>query len=254
MCLIFFSIDQHPAYKFIVASNRDEFYDRKTAPAHFWEDHPQVLAGRDLEAMGTWMGVTKGGKISMLTNYRDPQHINPAAPSRGKLVSDYLINEVSAEAYIHHVAQNGEKYNGFNLFTGTADALYYYSNYGKGVEKLSPGFYGLSNHLLDTPWPKVKLGKEKIAPLLRQSTIDVEAVFQALYNTDLAEDALLPQTGLPLTRERALSSMFIKTDNYGSRCSTVVLIDRQDRMEFYERTYDLKTFRFNTLSHKFDTV
>src|SRR5690606_7569505 len=155
MCLIFFSLNQHPEYKLIIAANRDEFYSRRTAPAQFWQDHQDVLAGRDLEAMGTWLGITKQGKFSMLTNYRDLTNVNLNAPSRGKLVSDYLIEPVSASAYINKIAQHGALYNGFNLVVGSPDELYYYSNHAAGVNRLTEGFYGISNNLLDTPWPKV---------------------------------------------------------------------------------------------------
>jgi len=253
MCLIFLSVHHHPIYKLIVAGNRDEFYNRKTAVASFWQDHSDILGGRDLEAGGTWLGMNRSGKISMLTNYRDPQNINPQAPSRGNLVLDYLREPVEAELYLTQIAQNGKTYNGFNLITGTADELWYYSNYAKGVEKIKPGFYGISNHLLETPWPKVKRGKAKLKPVLSQPTIDPEQLFEILYDEQQASDEHLPHTGLSIERERALSSMFIKTENYGSRCSTVILIDRNNRVYFSERVYDTKTFQFTTQSYQFTT-
>jgi uncharacterized protein with NRDE domain len=251
MCLLFLSINNHPNYKLILAGNRDEFYNRKTAPANFWTDHPQVLGGRDLEAGGTWLAMTKEGKIAMVTNYRDPQHIDPKAPSRGYLVSDFLLENKSAEDYIRNVADNGKRYNGFNLIVGDANALWYCSNYKTGVEKLSSGFYGLSNHLLETAWPKVLRGKEKIGPILANSVIDPERLFEVLYDDQMAVDNLLPHTGLSLERERALSSMFIKTEGYGSRCSTVILIDRHNEVLFSERVYDFKTFQYTTQTFEF---
>ncbi|HEY9049558.1 MAG TPA: NRDE family protein [Ohtaekwangia sp.] len=253
MCLIFFSLRQHPTYKLIVAANRDEFYNRKTAAAAYWEDHPEILGGRDLEACGTWMAMTRSGKISMLTNYRDPQNINPHAPSRGQLVTDYLLSAETPDIYLKRVEQTGKQYNGFNLLAGTTDALWYYSNYKEGVDAIAPGFYGLSNHLLETPWPKVVRGKEKFRPLLDKATIDPEDIFTLLYDDQIAADNKLPNTGLTLERERALSSMFIKTDNYGSRCSTVVLVDYNNHVLFSERIYDLKTFQFTTQTFQFTT-
>ncbi|RAV97780.1 NRDE family protein [Pseudochryseolinea flava] len=252
MCLIFISLKAHPTYKLIVAANRDEFYNRKTEAAHFWKDHPQILGGRDLEANGTWMAMAKDGKISMLTNYRDPQNINPAAPSRGMLVSDYLIEKTTAENYINTIAVNGKAYNGFNLIVGNPEALWYYSNYRDGVSKISEGLHGLSNHLLDSPWPKVLRGNKKFKETLSQPIITPASLFDILYDEQLAPDTELPQTGLPLDRERALSSMFIKTDNYGSRCSTVVLVDQHDHVIFSERIYDLKTFDHSTQTFEFD--
>jgi uncharacterized protein with NRDE domain len=251
MCLIFISLQQHPNYKLIIAGNRDEFYNRKTEAANYWRDYPQILAGRDLEAGGTWLGITKSGKISMLTNYRDPSNINPAAPSRGQLVSDYLKSDITAESYMHEIEKDGKKYNGFNLILGNPEELWYYSNYRDGVTKLIPGFYGISNHLLESPWPKVLMGKQKIAPTLRQDNIDPELLFEILYDDHVADDDKLPNTGLPLERERALSSMFIKTPNYGSRCSTVVLVDRANEMFFAERVYNLKTFEYKTSTFRF---
>jgi uncharacterized protein with NRDE domain len=180
MCLIFISFQSHPKYKLIVAGNRDEFYNRKTEAANYWSDDPQILAGRDLEAGGTWLGVNKSGKISMLTNYRDVNNMNPAAPSRGQLVSDFLRSAQSPESYMKEIESDGKKYNGFNLIVGNPGELWYYSNYRPGVTKLNPGFYGISNHLLESPWPKVLIGKEKIAPALHKDEVDPEELFELL--------------------------------------------------------------------------
>ncbi len=252
MCLIFFSINNHPTYKLVVAANRDEFYQRKTAPASFWAEQPHILAGRDLEAQGTWLGMTKGGKISLLTNYRDPKHINPAAPSRGQLVSDFLANGLSAEEYIREIAPISTQYNGFNLLAGTPDALWYLSNYASGTQKLTSGLYGLSNHLLETPWPKVQRGKEKMKTLLAHDRIEPKVLFELLYDEQRAPDDKLPDTGIGLERERALSSMFIKTHNYGSRCSTVILVDKNNHVLFSERVYDTVSFQSATQVFEFE--
>jgi uncharacterized protein with NRDE domain len=254
MCLIFLSLQAHPTYKLIVAANRDEFYNRKTQAAHYWKDHPQILGGRDLEANGTWMAVSRSGKISMLTNYRDPHNINPKAPSRGKLVSDYLVEDISPDQYLHRVETHGNEYNGFNLITGNQEALWYYSNYQEGVKQISNGQHGLSNHLLDSPWPKVLRGNKKFKSTLEQPIISPESLFEILYDEQMAPDQELPETGLPLERERALSSMFIKTENYGSRCSSVVLIDRNDHVTFSERIYNFKTFAYTTQTFSFDII
>ncbi len=251
MCLIFISFQHHPKYKLAVAANRDEFYHRKTAAANYWSDYPQILAGRDLEAAGTWLGISTSGKISMLTNYRDLKNINPNAPSRGQLVSDYLKSSMTAEAYMQSIESEGKKYNGFNLIVGNPEEFWYYSNYRNGIMKLVPGFYGISNHLLESPWPKVLIGKQKIAPAFQSNDVDPERIFEILYDDQVADDDQLPNTGLPLERERALSSMFIKTPNYGSRCSTVVLVERSNKVLFAERVYDLETFNYNTNTFRF---
>ena len=252
MCLIFISFQEHPSYKLIVAANRDEFHRRKTAAADFWKDYPNILGGRDLEANGTWLGVSRSGKISLLTNYRDPQHINPSAPSRGHLVSDFLEDNVAAEPYMKAVESRGKQYNGYNLIAGTADKLWYHSNYAPGTQSIAPGLHGLSNHLLDTPWPKVERGKQLLEPILKQKRIEPSKIFEFLYDDHVAADNQLPDTGVGLERERALSSMFIKSPDYGSRCSTVVLIDRQNHLLFSERVYDLSTFQFATKDFEFN--
>lgn len=251
MCLIFISLHQHPNYKLIIAANRDEFYNRRTKAADFWEDEPNILGGRDLEAQGTWMGITRTGRISLITNYRDPANINPQAPSRGKLVSDYLSSEQSALAYLQQKQSTAKDYNGFNLVVGNPNELYYLSNYKKGIDHLASGFFGLSNELLDSPWPKVVRGKQLLTPALQQSIIHPDTLLEIMRDEERAQDQSLPNTGIGLERERALSSMFIKTNNYGSRCSTVVLIDRNNKVEFVERVYDLKTFDFTTQRFEF---
>jgi len=252
MCLIFLSVKNHPTYKLIIAANRDEFYNRKTAPAHFWEDHPNIVGGRDLEASGTWMAMNKNGKISLVTNYRDPANINPKAPSRGQLVSDFLVNANSPKEYLTGLSQRASHYNGFNLLMGNPDELWYLSNYRKGIQKLEPGVYGLSNHLLDTPWPKVQRGKEKFGKTIGDSVIEPDTLFDLLYDEQLAEDQVLPNTGIGLDRERALSSMFIKTDGYGTRCSTVILVSQDNQVLFSERVYDLDTFDYKTSRFQFN--
>jgi uncharacterized protein with NRDE domain len=251
MCLIFISVNQHPKYKLIVAANRDEFYKRKTAPASFWNDHPEILGGRDLEAGGTWMGITKGGRVSLVTNYRDLKNINPNALSRGHLVSDYLAGNEDSESYLKELALHAGDYNGFNLIVGNINALRYYSNYQNKIVNLSSGIYGLSNHLLDSPWPKVEKGKREFQSLINHPGFTADQLLDMMYDDERAEDSQLPDTGVGLERERALSSMFIKMENYGSRCSTVLWVDDMGAAEFTERVYDLKTFEYSSKTFEF---
>ncbi len=251
MCLIFLSINQHPTYKLIVAANRDEFYNRKTASAHYWEEHPHLLAGRDLQAGGTWMGITTGGRISMITNYRDPHNINPNAPSRGQLVTDFLVSDLQPKTYLDSVAPHGHFYNGFNLLVGSVDELHYYSNYKNTIEVLTPGLHALSNHLLDTPWPKVSRGLNTFQNLLHTRTIQSDTLFDFLYDELRAPDDQLPDTGIGLERERALSAIFIKSPGYGSRCSTVMLVTHTNEVFFAERVYNLESFEYTTKQFQF---
>jgi len=251
MCLIFFSIRQHPRYKLVVAANRDEFYQRKTAPASFWKDQPNVLGGRDLEASGTWLGITKAGRLSLVTNYRDLKNLKQQAPSRGALVSDFLTGDEHAESYLKQVSEKASAYNGFNLLTGNVDDLWYFSNYQNDIKQLGSSLYGLSNALLDTPWPKVAHGKAEVARHLQHDEIKPNTLFQLLLNEDRAPDQNLPDTGVGIERERMLSSMFIKSPNYGTRCSTVILVDYNNHVLFSERVYNLETFEFATRTFEF---
>ena len=251
MCLIFLSVNNHPDYKLIVAANRDEFYNRKTAAAEYWKDNPEILGGRDLEAGGTWLGITKTGRVSMITNYRDLKNIKSNAPSRGHLVSDYLASRISPDLYLKSLESKDKLYNGYNLLVGTPDEMWYHSNYKEGVQELKKGLFGLSNSLLETPWPKVENGKKRMKEILR-SSFAPEDFFQMLFDEEIAADNLLPDTGVGLERERALSAMFIKSPGYGTRCSTVILIDNNNQVFFTERVYDLQTFSFseNTFTFK----
>lgn len=197
------------------------------------------------------MGMTTSGRISLLTNFRDLRNINTSAPSRGQLVVDFLQGNIEGDQFLAQVENGGKNYNGFNLLAGTPNDFWYYSNYAKGVQKLEPGLHGLSNHLMDSPWPKVERGKQLIRPLLERSSIQPEELFEFMYNEEQAPDDQLPDTGVGLERERALSSMFIKSPGYGSRCSTVVLVDKQNKVVFSERTYDLTTFQHTTKTFDF---
>lgn len=238
MCLILLSYEQHPRYPLIVAANRDEYYERPTAPAAFWTDAPHVLAGRDRVAGGTWMGVTREARWAALTNYRDPDTRTHDAPSRGALVANYLRATPPPAAYMQRVAAKADQYNGFNLFVGRPGALMYYSNRNGTIRSLSAGVYGLSNHLLDTGWPKVERGRKKLRQQLAADTIEPDALLDLLHDTTRPADERLPETGIGLAGERLLSPMFIEGDHYGTRSSTVLIVHRSGRVTFVERTFE----------------
>jgi len=238
MCLILLSYKQHPVYPLVFAANRDEFYDRPTAQASFWEDRPELLAGRDLKEGGTWLGITRGGRMAALTNYRDPASLKLQAPSRGWLVKDYLCGREDADKYLKKLTNNADQYNGFSLILGDPFHLYYFSNRGGRIE-LTPGLYGLSNALLNTPWPKVESGKRKLGTLLAQTgEPSPEDLFSILKDETQPGDGQLPDTGIGLEWERILSSMFITSPVYGTRSSSLLLVDRQRQVTFIERTYN----------------
>ena len=255
MCFLVFSYAQHPRYRLVLAANRDEFYDRPTAPAAFWDDAPDVLAGRDLKGGGTWMGITRTGRFAALTNYRDPASIRSDAPTRGALVANFLTGTASPRAYLEHLRPEAARYNGFNLLVADADNLLYFNNQTLEIQTLAPGLYGLSNHLLDTPWPKVMRGKARLADLVAPDEADVEALLALLADDDLAPDDRLPDTGVGTSWERVLSSIFIKSENYGTRSSSIVLVDYAGHVTFVERTHrpangtapGTRTFEFQTV-------
>ena len=238
MCLIIIAYRAHPTYELLVAANRDEFHDRPTAPLAFWGDSPQVLAGRDLKEGGAWMGITCAGRFAALTNYRDPGHVLLNAPSRGHLVSDYLQGVESARDYLDRLTSCAAAYNGFNLLLGDETGLYYYSNRAGEVRALTPGLYGLSNHLLDTPWPKLERGRRTLRQVLdHEFDPTPEAFLHLLADRTPAPDAELPNTGVPLEWERWLSPVFIDAPGYGTRSSTVLMVDNGGRARMVERTW-----------------
>ncbi len=237
MCLIVFSYRQHPKYELIFAANRDENYNRPTRQAQFWDNHPDILAGKDLQAGGTWMGINKAGYFSALTNFRDPSIQRDNPPTRGHLVLDYLKHPGAPQAYLNTVDSNADEYMGFNLLAGNTNQIGYYSNQQKHIQLLEPGLYGLSNHLLNTPWPKVEHAKENLRQLLDQHEIPEDALFDLLSDDQQAPDDKLPDTGIPKEIEKQVSPIFIKSDNYGTRCSTILLIDKHGGVTFTERRF-----------------
>jgi len=236
MCLILLSYHNHPSYGLILAANRDEFYDRPTAPLCFWPEAPNILAGRDLKSGGTWLGVTKTGRICAITNFRDPAVQMPDAPSRGFLVADYLKGSESPLAYLQKIKPDGQRYNGFNLLAGDESGIFWFSNRSGEISRLSPGIHGLSNHLLDTPWPKVAKGEKCLKKILSANEIGRESIFGLLSDRDMPADRDLPDTGVGIDWERILSPLFIKSDIYGTRSSSIVLIGKE-KITFTERTY-----------------
>ena len=241
MCLILFAHKAHPKYPLILAANRDEAYTRPATPAALWRDHPHIYGGRDLEKGGTWLGLTLSGKIAAVTNYRDANAAKTAPLSRGTLVSDFLMGKSDTETYLEQVKARGTQYNGFILIAGDLDALHWYSNRGPGVEKIRPGVHGLSNHLLNTPWPKIMRSKQAMEALLGAGEAEiVPGLFDILLDRSEAPDDELPDTGVGLRRERELSAIFISGQRSGTRASTAVLVDKDGEVLFIERSFGVQ--------------
>mgnify|MGYP001823442828 CR=1 FL=1 len=238
MCLILFSYANHPDYRLILIANRDEFYERPTRPLASWHDAPDVYGGRDLKGNGTWLGVSRRGRIAAVTNYRDPAAQNPQALSRGLLTSRFLKGTDPPETYLNNLQNNGHRYNGFNLLIGDWQRLWYYSNRGNRIVALHPGLYGLSNRFIDTEWPKLVNGKKRLEKVLnRKKGWEIEELFGVLSDRAIAPDCQLPDTGVGLEWERLLSPLFITSPTYGTRSSTVLLIAESGEVTIEERSF-----------------
>lgn len=234
MCLIVFAWRPHHALPLIVAANRDEFYDRPTLPLGHWEDAPDIVAGRDLQAGGTWMGVSTSGRFAALTNIRVPGAA-AGSRSRGELPERYLRGQLSPEAYLKELAGHLQHYAGFNLLVGDADELWYLNSHAAVPEKILPGVYGLSNAALDSPWPKLLRARAAL-----QNQLDVheaENLLRLLGDPELAADAELPSTGVPYEWEKRLSGIFITSKDYGTRASTVLIKREDGSLDITERSF-----------------
>jgi uncharacterized protein with NRDE domain len=240
MCLILIAHRADPRYRLVVAANRDEFFRRPTAAADYWSDAPHVLGGRDLEKGGTWMGVATDGRWAAVTNFRDGASPEPGTRSRGGLVAGYLSGSARAQAYMASMERGVHEYHGFNLLAGDDAGVHYLSNKDDGSRMLAAGVYGLSNHLLDSPWPKVERGKlalrEALAGAAKPDGL-IETLLTALSDRSIAEERALPSTGIGKDWERRLSAAFIGAPGYGTRASTVLLIDHDGEVNFRERSF-----------------
>ncbi|MBI9074182.1 MAG: NRDE family protein [Desulfatibacillum sp.] len=241
MCILLWAYKQHPEFPLILAANRDEFFNRPTASMAFWEDSPYILAGRDLQGGGTWMGITLDGRFAALTNVRDIARIRPEAPSRGLLVSDYLNGDTGPAHYLKEIQSVAKKFNPFNLLVGSMDSLHCLTGVDGQARRLNDGVFGLSNWGLDTPWPKVKKGKAVLTQIIEQAAsrdqVDREALFAMLADSDPAPDNLLPDTGVGMEWERVLGSIFVKSPGYGTRCSTVLTFSSEGEVVVEERSF-----------------
>lgn len=251
MCLLLIAIEQHPQYPIIILSNRDEFYTRATFPAHYWKETPGLFAGQDLVSGGSWLGVNQQGQFAFVTNYRNPKAYDPSLLSRGLLVTDYLQDALQPEAYINLIRPMSDHYNLYNLIVGNLKEIMYYSNVEEQPIKLKSGIYGLSNHVLDTPWYKVsrakKLLKSALDKGIKKNNPDQlkTLLFPILEDKRLAPDQRLPETGVGRDLEKALSSIFVSIPgyHYGTRNSSLLLFTKNE-IYFYEKSMRPETIEF----------
>jgi len=271
MCLLVIAWQVHPRYRLVVAANRDEFHERPTEPMARWPAPDEIIAGRDLRAGGTWLGIDRRRRFGIVTNFRELQRPAPGAPSRGNLIPDYLRNAAPVTQYIQNLEPVADQYSGFNLLltdhaepadradpghrahvghhhapsghhadSASGDSLWYVSNRApQFAQSLPPGIYGLSNELLDTPWPKLQRVRKRFDTLIDQpGNISEEALFAILADpTQAGVDDALPATGLSHEWEQLLSSPFISNQDYGTRCSTVLLQGNAGTVSLIERRF-----------------
>ncbi len=253
MCLIALSYHNYPRYPLVVIANRDEFYSRPTTLAAFWPEHRGILAGRDVAGGGAWLGCDRGGRFAAVTNIRDPRVRHPSARSRGTLVSSFLMRRDTAADYLDGVHHERHRYNHFNLLVGDETGLFYYTSVRDKRNKLAPGIYGLSNDVLNTPWPKVHKATQRLARLLdADRPLELEQLFQLLVDTEIVPDHLLPDTGIGLEWERLLSPLFVCASGYGTRSSTVVVLDQDGQLLFAERSFDAQGKEQQTLAYRYE--
>ena len=235
MCLIAIAWKARDDLPLIVAANRDEWRDRPAEPARWWTDHPEILAGRDLQAGGTWMGVTRGGRFAAVTNFRDPSDKRSTARSRGELVTQFLLSREKPAPFLAGLAARARDYNGFNLIVGDGTELWYFGSREGTARAIAPGVHGLSNHLLDEPWPKVVRARMTMESALHEAD-PAPRLFAMLADGEGAPDKALPSTGVGIAWERRLASPLITGADYGTRASTVLTISREGAIGFEERT------------------
>lgn len=254
MCLAVIALDAHPRFHTVIAANRDEFHARPAAAAHWWRDGQgaRILAGRDLEAGGTWLGLSERGRWAFVTNVREPGRHDPRAPSRGALVPGLLADPRELAAALAAALARSAAFNGFNVVVGDGASAAFGSNRGAGAVVLDAGIHGVSNAALDTPWPKLERAKAGLARWLTADERDPRALWEVLADRALAADDELPSTGITLELERRLSAPFIVGESYGTRCSTVIALGRDGKAHFAERSFDAAGHTTGEVEYRFE--
>ncbi|MGI9317893.1 MAG: NRDE family protein [bacterium] len=241
MCILFIAIAQHPDYPLIVAANRDEYFARASDPMRFWPDHPEILAGRDQQAGGTWLGINKGGQFAAVTNYRESSSFKSDARSRGELVTRFLAEGFQKDGgrnFHQFLESNYRYYNPFNLIYGDKHAVWAWGHAGSSPNKLTAGFHSVSNGPIDQPWPKMSRGVEKLTQYIQDSrSIEPNQLLAIMQDTTQAEFGQLPDTGLDIAREQQLSSIFVRGSEYGTRTTTLIRFS-SECIEISECNYD----------------
>ena len=247
MCLITFAYQSHPEFPLIIIANRDEFYERPTATVDFWDDAPNILAGKDLRMGGSWLGVSKSGRFAAITNYRDPSRPESGQLSRGGIVKAYLNSNQSSAAFIEELRGHKDLYGGLNVLLYDGEEFHHYNNVFDEHQIVSPGVHSVSNATLNTPWPKVTFAVKTLQTAIEHEALKTNQLISLLTNTEIAPDEALPDTGVGIHLERALSAAFVKLPNYGTRCSTAITFHKNGAIQLLERTYEQGEIAFDTI-------
>jgi uncharacterized protein with NRDE domain len=236
MCLIVFAWKVHPAHRLILAANRDEFYRRPSQGLHWWPDQPDILAGRDLQAGGTWLATARSGRFATVTNYREQQERASGLRSRGEIVTNFVSSDQSAREF--NAALQGTRYAGFSLLTAERDALRYVSNRGDAEVQLEPGVYGLSNANLDTPWPKLLRTRAALSRLIETDEVNETSLLRLMIDRKPADIADIANDNVPFELARALTAPFIQTAEYGTRCTSILFWSYDENVSLTEKRFD----------------
>ena len=244
MCVLLVALQQHQRFPFILAANRDEFFNRPAEAANFWHEHPEILAGRDKSAGGTWLGITRSGRFAALTNHPGAYSSNPSPRSRGDLVREFLASDQSIEQYSEKLDEGSDLFDGYGIFFGTTKKLQYQTNQMCAGRQITDGIYGLGNAVIDTPWLRVEEGINRFRKLIsNENNLRAEDLFDVLCNSASSESQL-QQAGLGLSAPDQLP-IFVDLPNYGTRCSTVILVDDSGIVTFEERSFPPNSCKFN---------
>ncbi len=243
MCLLVFALQQHKQFPFILIANRDEYYSRPSLSAKFWEDFPDVLAGRDQLAYGTWLGINRNGRIAAVTNHEDAVDSPAMQKSRGCITTNFLTGNDDTEEYLAKLEQERNDYNGYGVIFGTTSELRYQSNCEAKHTVIKSGIYALSNHLLDSPWPKVIESKAKLKELIQKDEeLDPEELFKILRRPKISPQ-YLKDSDSPASPNNY--PIYVQHEHYGTRCSTVVLVDSNNQVTFEERSFKPKSRQYS---------
>ncbi len=236
MCLVVFAWKMHPEYRLVLAANRDEFHQRPAQAMHWWPDRPDILAGRDLQAGGTWLAVSRPGRFATVTNYREQLSSRPGLRSRGEIITNFVSSDTPVQSFVSSL--ENDAYAGFSILAMDRDTLWYVSNRGDDAMELAPGVYGLSNASLDTPWNKLVRTRDALRKLTEAGSIDETALFRIMADRTPAPTADVEAGNLPFILARTLTAPHIVSAEYGTRCCTTLSWSNDEKIHVSERRFD----------------